>query len=290
MQSATLQSTPAPRSLTRDDRVLLGTRLVAAFVIVILALAIWVLYLNPDETDQFFAWTIKPRMTPLAMGAGYAMGAYFFARVLISTRWHHVALGFLPITAFTIVMLLATVLHWDRFHQGTVSFMLWLVIYIITPFLVPLIWLRNRATDPGTADPGDWIVPLWVRRGAGLAGLAVTAFALLIFLFPDVAMRAWPWQLTPLTARVLAGWLMLPGIGGIVLSSEPRWSGGWRLLVESVSVGALLFFIGVARAWTDWQFANPLNGLVLAAMVLGVVLILSLYIRVEWLRRASVAM
>lgn len=285
MESISMKTDPDARSQTPDDRVLLSTRLVAAFVIIILALAVWVLYLYPDQTDQFFAWTIKPRMTPLAMGAGYAMGAYFFARVLTSSRWHRAALGFIPITVFTIFMLLATLLHWDRFHQGTPSFGLWVVVYVITPFLVPLIWLRNRAADPGTPEPGDLIVPSLVRRAAGIAGLAVTLFGILIFLVPDLAIRIWPWQLTPLTARVLAGWSMLPGIGGLVLSRETRWSGGWRVMVEAVTFGAVLFFIGVARAWSDWQFTNPLNGMILVILVLSLVLILFLYIRVEATRR-----
>lgn len=286
MESVSTKSNPDARSLVPDDRVLLATRLVAAFVIIILVLAVWVLYLHPDETDQFFAWTIKPRMTPLAMGAGYAMGAYFFARVLLSSRWHRASLGFLPITVFTIFMLVATLLHWDRFHQGTVSFGLWIVVYVITPFLVPFIWLRNRAADPGTPEPGDLIVPSFVRQAAGIAGVAVTLFGILIFIVPDLAIRIWPWQLTPLTARVLAGWLMLPGIGGLVLSRETRWSGGWRLMVESVTLGAVLFFIGVVRAWSDWQFTNPLNGVILAALVLSLALMLLLYLRVETMRRS----
>lgn len=286
MESVSTKSNPAASSLVPDDRVLPVTRFVAAFVIIVLVLAVWVLYLHPDETDQFFAWTIKPRMTPLAMGAGYAMGAYFFARVLLSPRWHRASLGFLPITVFTIFMLGATLLHWDRFHQGTFFFGLWVLVYVITPFLVPLIWLRNRAADPGTPESGDLIVPSFVRQAAGIAGVAVTLFGILIFIVPDLAIRIWPWQLTPLTARVLAGWLMLPGIGGLVLSRETRWSGGWRLMVESVTLGAVLFFIGVARAWSDWQFTNPLNGMILAALVLALVSMLLLYWRVETMRRS----
>lgn len=282
----TKSSARQSRSVVADDRVLLATRLVAAFVVLILVLAVWVLYFLPDQTDQYFAWTIKPLMTPLAMGAGYAMGAFFFIRVLISKSWRSAALGFLPITVFTIFMLLATLLHWDRFHQGTWSFELWLGVYLITPFLVPYIWFRNRGTDPGTSEPGDPTVPLMVRRAAAIGGMGITVFGILIFLVPDLAIRIWPWQLTPLTARILAGWLMLPGIGGLVLSREPRWNRGWRLLVETLSVGALLFFIGVTRAWSDWNLANPLSALVLAALIFAVLILLVLYARTESLRRS----
>ncbi len=275
-------------TVPNDDRILLTTRIAAAFVIVILLLAIWVLYLHPDQTAQFFAWTVQPRMTPLAMGAGYAMGAYFFARVLTERRWHRAAPGFVPITGFTIFMLLATFLHLDRFHQATTSFWLWTVIYVITPFLVPLVWLRNRAADPGTFEPNDLTVPISLRRATALAGLAFTAAGIAIFIVPNLAIRAWPWQLTPLTARVLAGWMMLPGLGGLVLSREARWS-GWRIMVESMGVGALLFFIGVARAWNDWQFASPLAMAILGGLVLGFAVILLVYLGVETGRRRVTA-
>src|SRR5579864_6352301 len=96
--------------LTGDDHVLLLTRLVPAFIIPVLILAVLALYLNPGQTAQNFAWTIRPRMTAMAMGAGYLMGVYFFVRVLTTSRWHRVASGFLPITAFTTAMALATVL------------------------------------------------------------------------------------------------------------------------------------------------------------------------------------
>ncbi len=278
-----MKSTPA-----RDDRVLLTTRLVAAFVIIILLMAVWVLYLHPDETAQFFAWTIQPRMTPLAMGAGYAMGAYFFLRVLTEKHWHHAAAGFVPITAFTILMALATLIHLDRFNQASTPFWLWTVIYAITPILVPLVWLRNRATDPGASDPRDLTVSPLFRRAVGLIGLAFTLAGCAIFIVPDLAIRIWPWQLTPLTARVLAGWMMLPGLGGVVLSLEARWS-GWRIMVESVTVGALFFFIGVARAWSDWKLANPLTILILAALVFGFVVVLLLYFGVETGRRRVTA-
>src|SRR5438034_4272681 len=138
----TTQTVPSAHTsdLVRDDRVLPLTRLVALGVILILLLAVLSLYLFPDFTDQNFAWTILPRMTAMAMGAGYLMGAYFFARVLTGSRWHHFAAGYLPITAFTIGIALATILHLERFHQGQFNASLWELLYSITPFLVPCIW------------------------------------------------------------------------------------------------------------------------------------------------------
>ncbi len=284
VESAKIQSPPHAEMSWRNDRVQLGTRLVAGFVIIILVLAVSVLYILPDSTDRLFAWTITPNMTALAMGAGYAMGAYFFARVLLSNRWHRSAPGFLPITSFTIMMLHATLLHWDRFHQGTVAFALWFVVYAITPFLVPLIWLRNHSVDPSLPEPDDVEVAVWIRRASGLAGLAIVLAAIAVFLIPDLAIRIWPWQLTPLTARVLSGWMMLFGAGGIALSREAWWSSGWRLMVESAIVAAILFLIGTARALTDWRIDNPLNLGILFVVVAATLFLIGSY---TWAVRRS---
>src|SRR6266508_4456058 len=98
---------------TKNDRVFAFTQIVAASVILVLLLAFLALYIFPDQTDTDFAWTILPRTSALLIGAGYTAGAYFFARLIIDKKWHRVHAGFLPITAFTICMFIATLLHWD---------------------------------------------------------------------------------------------------------------------------------------------------------------------------------
>ncbi len=102
------------------DEIFPFTKVAAVFVVLILVSGFIILYFFPDNTERLFAWTIKPRMTPLAMGAGYAAGAYFFTRTILAKRWHHVGIGILPITIFSAAMGAATFLHWDRFnHHGS---------------------------------------------------------------------------------------------------------------------------------------------------------------------------
>lgn len=262
---------PDARAL-RDDRVLRATRVVAAIIIPFLVVAFAILYLRPDDTARLFAWTIKPRMTALIMGAGYIAGAYFFARVLVAARWHEVALGFLPITAFTIFMAIATFLHWDRFNHAHVSFFTWVALYIITPVLVPVIWLRNNRTDPGTFERQDVRLPLPARRILAVAGIVQLALAVILLLFPRLMISSWAWTLTPLTARVIAGWFALPGIVALLMAREPRWS-AVRIPLESQLIGLALILVGALRAWSDfnasgaaWAFVGGM-GLVIAALL-----------------------
>jgi peptidoglycan/LPS O-acetylase OafA/YrhL len=263
------------------------TRVVAAAIIFVLMLAVLVLYLNPDATDQNFAWTIKPRMMAMAIGAGYLMGAYFFARVLTARRWHRVAAGFLPITAFTIGMALATILHWDRFHAGQWPALAWASVYALTPFLVPVIWRLNQRTDPRVPEANDVVVPKAVRRLGAIAGASMVVGGVLAFVQPELVIRVWPWSLTPLTARVLAGWFMLPAVGGLYLALEPRWS-GWRILIETVTVFCAFFLIAAVVSWSDWSQTSMQTWGLLLAMVLVLLLGPALYAYFE-LRRQRIA-
>jgi hypothetical protein len=267
--------------MVRDDRILPETRVVAALVIPVLLLAFGVLYFMPDDTGRRFAWEIRPHMTAHFIGAGYLGGAYFFFRVSTSKRWHRVAAGFLPVTAFTWFMLLATILHRDRFDLGHFPFQLWLILYVVTPFLVPWLWLRNRVTDPGTPESGDVVVPGFIRWVTGSIGVLFAGCALLFFLSPTTAIAIWPWTLSPLTARVLAGWFALFGVGALVVSQDSRWS-AWRIEIESIVLWQLLVLAAAVFNLPD--FDSPLNWY-LVAVVAGLLAFVAIYIDLGWRRR-----
>src|SRR5690349_21644150 len=88
--SGTLTSTTP---VLRDDRIFPEVRVIGALIVCVLVVASTILYLMPDRTAEFFAWTITPNMTPLMMGGGYLSGAWFFIRAVRARKWHHIAWG-----------------------------------------------------------------------------------------------------------------------------------------------------------------------------------------------------
>lgn len=228
------------------DAVLRPTRVVAAVIIPFLIAAFVILYLLRDATATLFAWQIRPPLTAAFMGAGYLGGAYFFLRVLFEKHWHRVAAGFPAITVFTWWMLLATLLHWDRFDVRHWPFLVWLVLYVVTPIAVPAVWLLNRRTDPHTLEAGDYEVPLGLRVLMAALGSILLIVAVVLTVSPQLGIDRWPWSTTPLSMRVLSGWQALLGAGAIALALDRRWS-AWRIPLETILL---------------WQ------GLVLVALVL----------------------
>jgi len=269
-----------PDDAVHDDRVLPLTRWVARGIIPFLAAAFLVLYGLPDRTTAFFAWTIRPEMTPIIMGAGYGAGVFFFYRVSTVTEWHTVAPVFLGITTFTWFMAIATVLHWENFNHGHHTFFLWVVLYAVTPVLVPGIWMLNRRTDPGDVSVGDVHLPRIVRVLGGGLGVVVTVSAVVLFVAPGIMIDAWPWTVSPLTARILAGWFALFGVVNGVVVLDPRWS-ATRILVQSQILGFALVLVGVGRVWDNFDPSNVLTVGVVGGMAVYLIAILALYVAME---------
>jgi len=263
---------------SRDDHVELLTRAVAAAIVPFLVVAFAVLYPWPDDTGRLFAWRIAPAITAMVLGSAYLGGAYFFVRAARATAWHTVKGGFLPVAVFASMMGLATILHWDKFNHRHVAFWLWVLLYFTTPFLIVVVWLRNRRYDaPAVAD--DVLLPSFAARVIGGIGALALATGLLLFVAPRTVAAWWPWQLTPLTARVLGAVFCL-GLAGLGALFDRRWSSA-RIPFQVAIVMLILMLVAGARAYTEFDPSNPLTWLFAAGFVGATVATVLLYRRMQ---------
>ncbi len=252
-----------------SDVVLPATRALSAFIVPFLVVAFVVLFGFPNETARLFAWTIAPPMTPMTLGAVYLGGAYFFGRAFRAAAWHTVKAGFVAVGTFASLMGVATVIHWDRFQHDHVAFWLWAGLYFTTPFLVWGVWVANRDQDIATG-PDDVLLPPVARLLTGATGGVALITGLFLFLLPQRAIDVWPWQLTPLTSRVLGAIFML-GISALMVVTDARWS-SVRLLLRVQILMLLLILVAAARARADFDTSNAMTWLFLAGFLLALVL------------------
>lgn len=271
----------------RTDRILPETRWLAGLIIPFLVAASILLFIWPNDTDKLFAWTIKPSMTPMMLAAAYLGGIYFFTRALLARQWHLVKLGFLPVTAFASLLGIATILHWDRFNHSHIAFYTWATLYFATPFFVFAVWLRNRTTDPDTAESNEVIIPQMIRLFIGVVGVITLAVSLLLSLQPDLMIRQWPWMLTPLTARVVGAMFALPGVVGLGIALEKRWSAA-RIILEAQAFSIVMILIATVRAWSDFEQSNAITWLFVGGLSLLLVALAALYASMEIHRRNAV--
>jgi hypothetical protein len=176
-------------------------------------------------------------------------------------------------------------IYWDRFVHENLGFILWLILYVVTPFLVPVIWFLNRKTDPKEPEENDVVISSTLRRIPKLFSALLLIFIVVGIINPNLIIQIWPWKLSPLTELVICGWISLLGVGAFVMSNETRWS-GWKVPLESIAVWHVLVLIGSVMNISDFTngFVNWYT--VLVAIMLAV--ILALYLSMENRRRKPV--
>ena len=260
------------------------TRIVALALVPFLVIGSTLLYVWPGETERLFAWTIKPELTPLLMGAGYASGVVFFLFVARSKRWLEVSFGFVGVTVFATLMGIATILHWEKFNHDHITFFGWTALYAITPFLVPALWFSNGGWRPGPVEPPDVELPFPGRVALGVIGSAFFVVGLVIFVKPSLAVEHWPWDVTPLTARVVASFTAL-NVGWAAAALDKRWC-ALRIPCISQLTGVTLLLLGIVRAWDDVHTDRTSTWIYLGAQLALFTLLASLIVTMS--RRRSV--
>ena len=269
----------------KDDRVFLTTRVLAAIIVPILTIAFGMLYLLPSRSGELFAWPIRPTMTAMMLGAAYLGGAYFFIRVIQAQQWHTVALGLLPVSAFAGYLGIATIIHWDKFTPGHISFILWAILYFTLPFVLAYVWFENRRTDPFEPDLHFPQLPMAMRIFFGSVGLLLMVVSLLLLLVPETMIPTWPWSLSPLTARVMAAMFVLPGLVGVKIALDARWSAA-RIILQAQIGSILLILLAILIARSDFNWSRPVAWTFAGGMVLLCVGLVTIY---AYMERHSIA-
>ncbi|HET9906198.1 MAG TPA: hypothetical protein VFQ23_06145 [Anaerolineales bacterium] len=222
--------------------------------------------LSPAKTETNFAWPIQPVVMAAVLGAFYASSALLFLLPFFAKRWEMIRVMILPTAIFCTVQLIATILHWDKFSVGTTPFYVWFASYLLPPFIfvAAYVWHQRQAKSQGSDQP----LPAWLYRFFLVCGILLSIGALIIFIFPTVLIPIFPWQLTPLTARSLSGWIMLLGV---ILLSMIRENDKTRIRFGTPFLILLLptLLIQLTRYADQVDWTNPTLwiGLLLAAVM-----------------------
>jgi len=278
-----LASSEAVRPYTRWLGIALIPFLVAAWIL---------LYVLPGTTNLLFAWTIAPSLSAMLLASAYVGGIWFFVLVARARQWKTVRRGFPAVLTFASLALVATILHWDRFHFGHISFVTWVILYISAPFLVAAAILLQRGSDSdsdtgsdrsghrGSDRPTEYGIPAWQRVLLAIVGIAASATGIVLFIAPALLIDTWAWQLTPLTARITGAILTLPGMVNVWMLVDRRWS-AFRGIFQAqlVSLAFILLALVLARGDLDW--ARPLTPVVVGGFVVSAAAYVAFYVSNE---------
>ncbi len=231
------------------------------------------LVLRPEETSEYFSWSIQQPLTATFLGSAY--WASFLLEFEASRRrtWDYARIAVPAVFAFTVITLIATLNNLEKFHFGDpgvfVAFITWgwLIVYVTVPVIMAIVWFR-QLREPGGDGPRIRPTPSWFRLAAGAGGMALIAYGAVMFVRPSAVMASWPWPLTTLTAQAVSAWLV--GIG--VASVHTAWEGDWERIEPAMAAN---FALGVLELFALLRFQDEMDWSRASAWIyLAVVLIL----------------
>ncbi|HET9495314.1 MAG TPA: hypothetical protein VFR15_13880 [Chloroflexia bacterium] len=198
---------------------------IGVLVLFLLAVANGVfLYFLPWLAENYYAWSIRPPINAAFLGAGYLAGAVVTGLSLFGARYWRSIRGFIPgFFLLGATLFAATLIHADRFRWDYPLTWVWTIVYALIPPAAAMIWVvQERAA--GAAPARDARLST-VRLGSWVLGAVVAVVGVLLYVFPDMFLQSWPWQITPLLARAFAGWYLLVAailLYGAAASREAR--------------------------------------------------------------------
>jgi hypothetical protein len=234
-----------------------------AIASVLVAVAGFQLFVLSDHTDRWFAWTIGEPLSAATLGALYWASFVTVRFAMLERSWATARAPLLGVQSFTLLTMVATLLHLGTFHLtgGPASAVLagwgWLIVYVTVPLALLFLLVRGRIRPgppvtlwPGTRFPGWFRVPV-VALGAviGLTGVA-------LFVAPGWAEGWWPWALTTLTSQALGAWWVGVGITMGMSGWDDDLTSSRGPMVTSAVLGPLLF-AGLVRYWGHVDWTRP---------------------------------
>ncbi len=241
---------------TRDNSVLLATRITHLLLVTAVVPSFYVLTFRPTETATRFAWPLIPTMSAMCFGSLYFAVIYSFLRVTFAKRWHEVAQVLWATLPVLIALCAVTIVHWDKFAHGTVRFSIWGLAYLVGPPLVALLLVVNGRRDPRTPSATEVLMPTVVRRIAFLFGVLVGVVALALIFAPEFMSSVWPWPIKPLSSRALGSLFLAAATVQFAAALEMRWS-ALRIAAQSAILWLTLLIISAVRAFDQFDQSRP---------------------------------
>ena len=197
---------------------------VRAGIAVLLVLAIangGFLYFFPSRAEPDYAWAIASPVSAALMGAGYLAGAVATGLTVFAARYWRSVRALVP--AFCVLgltLLVATLIDADRFRWDYPPTWLWTAVYAALPAVAAYFWLLQERVASEQPERDARLAPLRVPSWA--LGLVLGIIGLVLFAAPDSLLDEWPWEITPLIARVFGGWYLLAATTLVFSASSAR--------------------------------------------------------------------
>jgi hypothetical protein len=237
--------------------------------------AAFMTFVLTTRTADYFAWPIEPPLSAAFLGASYCAAVVGLSAASRARSWAEGRLAAPPVLTISVLLLVATLIHLDRFDKDHAVFWLWLAAYALVPPVLAVL-IRRQLRMPGADPVRRTPLPGWAWVGLAVHAATLSGSGLLLFALPGVAADIWPWTLTPLTSQALGSFLL--GFGAalvfVLLDNELT-----RLAVPGVAyaVFGIMQLLAVARYSEHMDFHDAGSwiyvGFFMTVLVMGTALV-----------------
>lgn len=207
--------------------------------------AFFILWLIPDQTQDWFVWTVKPDASARFLGVMYTNALLLVFIGFLQPNWARARITLVLITFFSVAATIVTFFNLTPFLQHPwYHLAYWLSMYIILFFVAPVVFFMQEQAHGGKLLVEVPLSPL--ARSTALLGLVICGLTGLgLFISPEFINNFWPWKLTPLVGRILAVWFSSLTIAyGWAL-----WDGDWLrtrpIFWQAIPTGLLALLVPV---------------------------------------------
>ena len=181
-------------------------KFVELFLVANAVAAVLSLGLAPGSED-WFTWTIVPDASARLLAVMYANAVVLGVIALRQPDWAHARAIFVLITVFAVAATTMTFFHLDPFlAHPWYHLAYWLGGYAVLVATAPAILVWQERRHGGRLPVTRPMTPVQRATGA-VAAVAMTAAAAALLVDPAGFSAAWPWEIAPLTGRLLGVWL-----------------------------------------------------------------------------------
>jgi len=186
------------------------------------------LFIGSEHTDKWFSWDIKPPLTAAFLGAAYWAAFVLLAWTARRRWWEDAQATVVPVLLIAVLLLIATLVHLDKFDLDSLAGWFWLIAYICVPPVMGLLIWQQLSVQPQAREPepgAGALAPPWLRILLGLEGVVMLCAGVALYVAPVGARELWPWIVTPLTARAMAAFVIGFGAAAGWAALHPRLRG-----------------------------------------------------------------
>ncbi len=196
------------------------------------------LYLVPQNSNEYFSWSVSPPLSAAFLGGAYLAAAVIEFSASRERIWANARIAIPAVLIFTALTLFVTLGNNDQYNYNapglvqSVGTWAWLAVYAVVPPLMTVV-LVLQLRRGGRSGARVRVMPDVLRAVLVLGGIALLAGGVILLVDPGASSWMWPWRISSLTGQAYGAWMIGFGIAMVQIS----WENDWRR-VRPATAGA----------------------------------------------------